>query len=136
MKKTFFNNCSALLRKSSKVLIISALSMFYFSTMSFAQAPCDNVQVQVIGNDTQLTSDFNEAGYVHVWIVTSKRCGDHYNNASNYGNIATLYNLACETDPSISYNYEVTHCIYPEDQGHQGYPDLAQQPLCCAKIQI
>ena len=133
MKKVLFNKCSALLRKSSKVLIISALSMFYFFNVSLAQCTDCSVQVDYFGDEIQLTSACNEAGYAHVWTVTSDRCGDHYNNATNYGNQATLYNLACE-GTTESCNFIVTHCIYKADTN--GKPDYSQLICCSPPIQL
>jgi hypothetical protein len=132
MKKTFFNNCLALLRKSSKALIISALSIFYFSNMSLAQCTDCSVQIDYFGDEIQLTSACDDPAYVHVWKVTSTRCGDHYNNATNYGNVATLYNLACE-GTTESCNFTVTHCIYKVSQSNPGLPDLTQE-ICCTTI--
>ena len=131
----FFDNCSALLRKSSKVLIISALSFFYFSNVSFAQCTDCSVQIDYFGNEIQLTSACNDPAYVHVWKVTSDRCGDYYNNASNYGNVATLYNLACE-GTTESCNFIVTHCIYKVKEGFPGVPDLSQEICCSPPIQL
>jgi hypothetical protein len=133
MKKTFFNNCFALLRKSSKALIISALSIFYFSNASFAQCTDCSVQIDVFGDEIQLTSPCNESGYAHVWKVTSTRCGDHYNNATNYGNQALLYNLACE-GTTESCNFTVIHCIYKAYAN--GEPDYSQLICCSAPIQL
>ena len=130
----FFDNCSALLRKSSKALIISALSMFYFFNVTFAQCTDCSVQIDYFGDEIQLTSACDNPLYVHVWKVTSDRCGDHYNNASNYGNVATLYNLACE-GTTESCNFTVIHCIYKVDQNNPGFPDLSQE-ICCTTIPL
>ena len=135
MKKVLFNKCSALLRKSSKAVFISALSMFYFSTVSFAQCTDCSVQVDYFGPDIQLTSACDDLGYAHVWTVTSDRCGDHYNNGTNYGSQATLYNLACE-GTTESCNFTVTHCIYKVSADGTGKPDYTQLICCSPLIQL
>ncbi len=107
--------------------------MFYFSNIASAQCDICDVHIEYSGDDIYLNSDCNDQNYAHVWTVTSKRCGDHYNNATtNFGSLATLYNLACE-GTTISCEWVVRHCIYPVKDGGSE-PDLSKPPLCCTDI--
>jgi hypothetical protein len=151
MKKTFFNNCSALLRKSSKVLIISALSIFYFSNVTFAQ--CDDCDVIVTNsfdpkkrNEVELTSPCTNSDIIHEWTVSSQKCGNNLGSnpwlgygygPNTTGNVIRLYNVYMEgllytLNPfeTIDCEYVVIHCMYRKN------PDGTKGDLICCSDPI